>query len=74
MEDMYIMLKNNHTNHKRSAGLLKGAVGLTAAGYDTDGTDGKIGPNTSKAIVAYQRAKGLAPDGYATLELLQTLR
>ncbi|TMV94013.1 lytic murein transglycosylase [Thioclava sp. BHET1] len=47
---------------------------LTAAGYDTDGTDGKIGPNTSKAIVAYQRAKGLAPDGYATLELLQTLR
>ncbi|MBN2740963.1 MAG: lytic murein transglycosylase [Rhodobacteraceae bacterium] len=47
---------------------------LTAAGYDTDGTDGKIGPNTAKAIVAYQKAKGLAPDGYATLELLQTLR
>ncbi|WP_295535737.1 lytic murein transglycosylase [uncultured Thioclava sp.] len=47
---------------------------LTAAGYDTDGTDGKIGPNTAKAIVAYQKARGLAPDGYATLELLQTLR
>jgi membrane-bound lytic murein transglycosylase B len=47
---------------------------LTAAGFDTDGTDGKIGPNTAKAIVAYQKAKGLAPDGYATLELLQTLR
>ncbi|MEX1661498.1 lytic murein transglycosylase [Thioclava sp. 15-R06ZXC-3] len=47
---------------------------LTAAGYDTDGTDGKIGPNTAKAIVAYQKANGLAPDGYATLELLQTLR
>ncbi len=47
---------------------------LTAAGYDTDGTDGKIGPNTAKAIVAYQKAKGLAPDGYATLELLRTLR
>ena len=35
MEDMYIMLKNNHTNHKRSAGLLKGAVVLTAAAIIT---------------------------------------
>ncbi|TQS71341.1 lytic murein transglycosylase [Rhodobacteraceae bacterium] len=47
---------------------------LTARGFDTDGTDGKIGPNTTKAIVAYQRSAGLAPDGYPTLELLGTLR
>ncbi len=47
---------------------------LTAAGFDTDGTDGKIGANTSKAIVAFQKSRGLPPDGYATLELLQVLR
>lgn len=47
---------------------------LTAAGFDTDGTDGKIGANTTKAIVAFQKARGLPPDGYATLELLQVLR
>ncbi|WP_339108687.1 lytic murein transglycosylase [Thioclava sp. GXIMD4216] len=47
---------------------------LTARGFDTQGTDGKIGANTTEAIVAYQRSAGLAPDGYPTLELLQTLR
>ncbi|OCX66159.1 murein transglycosylase [Thioclava sp. SK-1] len=47
---------------------------LTARGFDTDGTDGKIGANTTKAIVAYQKSAGLPADGYATLELLQTLR
>nr|WP_238321342.1 lytic murein transglycosylase [Thioclava atlantica] len=47
---------------------------LTAAGFDTQGTDGKIGANTTEAIVAYQKSRGLPPDGYATLELLQVLR
>ncbi|WP_406871039.1 lytic murein transglycosylase [Thioclava sp. 'Guangxiensis'] len=47
---------------------------LTARGFDTQGTDGKIGANTTEAIVAYQRSAGLSPDGYPTLELLQTLR
>ncbi len=47
---------------------------LTAAGFDTDGTDGRIGPDTTRAIVAYQKSRGLVPDGYATPELLQTLR
>lgn len=35
MEDMYIMHKNNHVNKKRSSGLLKGAVVLTAAAIIT---------------------------------------
>lgn len=35
MEDMYIMHKNNHVNKKRSSGLLKGAVILTAAAIIT---------------------------------------
>lgn len=47
---------------------------LTRLGFDTGGTDGKIGPNTVAAIEAYQRAVGLTPDGYATQELLQRLR
>jgi membrane-bound lytic murein transglycosylase B len=47
---------------------------LTAKGYDTQGTDGKIGPNTIAAIEAWQRANGHAPDGYATLDLLKALR
>jgi membrane-bound lytic murein transglycosylase B len=47
---------------------------LTRAGYDTQGTDGMIGPNTINAITAWQRANGMTADGYATLELLQALR
>lgn len=35
MEDMYIMHKNNHVSKKRSSGLLKGAVVLTAAAIIT---------------------------------------
>lgn len=47
---------------------------LTALGYDTQGTDGMIGANSISAIEAYQRANGLAPDGYASLSLLERLR
>ncbi len=47
---------------------------LTASGFDTQGTDGKIGPNTIAAIEAYQRANGITPDGYATMDLLLKLR
>lgn len=35
MEDIYIMHKNTHVNKKRSSGLLKGAVVLTAAAIIT---------------------------------------
>lgn len=47
---------------------------LTAAGFDTEGTDGVIGPKTRSAISAYQKSKGLAVTGEPSLELLATLR
>ncbi|WP_247744364.1 lytic murein transglycosylase [Ruegeria sp. R14_0] len=47
---------------------------LTEAGFDTQGIDGRTGPNTTKAVRAYQLAQGLLPDGYASLRLLERLR
>lgn len=47
---------------------------LTAAGFDTKGIDGKIGPNTLTALRAFQRSIGTVPDGYASLEILKRLR
>ncbi|WP_392663466.1 lytic murein transglycosylase [Amaricoccus sp. B4] len=47
---------------------------LTAAGYNTGGADGMIGPDTATAIRSYQRANGMTPDGFATASLLQALR
>lgn len=47
---------------------------LTAAGFNTQGADGIIGPNSISAIRSFQRAKGLIPDGYASLTLLEALR
>ncbi len=47
---------------------------LTARGYDTDGTDGVIGPNTIAAIRRFQQSQGVTPDGFATAGLLAALR
>ncbi len=47
---------------------------LTAKGYNTQGVDGLIGPNSMSAIRAYQRSIGLVPDGTATLALLKKLQ
>ena len=47
---------------------------LTAAGFSTQGVDGRIGPNTVDAIRAYQQDRGLVPDGYASPGLLDRLR
>ncbi|MBS0564389.1 MAG: lytic murein transglycosylase [Proteobacteria bacterium] len=47
---------------------------LTAAGFDTGGADGRIGPRTIAAIRAFQRSIGERPDGYASLDILKRLR
>lgn len=47
---------------------------LSAVGYNTEGVDGKIGPNTQSALRRWQSAVGFPPDGYATLEHLELLR
>lgn len=46
---------------------------LTAAGFDTDGSDGVIGAKTRAAISAYQTARGLAVTGEPGLDLLRAL-
>jgi lytic murein transglycosylase len=47
---------------------------LTAAGFDTQGDDGVIGPNSRRAIAAFQRARGLPETGDPSPALLQALR
>ncbi len=46
---------------------------LTAAGFDTRGVDAKMGPRTVAALKAFQKAKGLVPDGFPTPSVLQAL-
>jgi len=47
---------------------------LTRSGFDTFGVDGLVGPNTSRALRAFQAAEGLVQDGHANGELLEILR
>src|SRR5215208_7103315 len=48
---------------------------LTAAGFDTGGTDGRVGNMTMLAARQYQQKVGLVPaDGYLGLKLLAKLR
>src|SRR5450432_1858879 len=50
-------------------------VRLTKAGYDTGGTDGRVGNDTMKAIKDFQIKAGLLPaDGYGGLKVLGRLR
>ncbi len=43
---------------------------LTELGYSTGGVDGQIGPNSRKAIRAWQRDNGVVADGYVEQTLL----
>ena len=36
---------------------------LSSAGYDPGKVDGRYGPRTEAAVVAFQQANGLSPDG-----------
>ena len=47
---------------------------LTAAGFDTEGSDGVIGGKTRAAIEGFQRARGLPVTGEPSQALLQALR
>jgi membrane-bound lytic murein transglycosylase B len=48
---------------------------LTKAGFDTGGTDGRVGNDTMKAIRDFQVKAGLEPaDGYGGLKVLARLR
>lgn len=46
---------------------------LVTLGYDPGGIDGQIGPNTRIAVRAWQKARGLVPDGYLTKEIVGRL-
>jgi len=48
---------------------------LTKAGFDTGGTDGRVGNDTMQAVKDYQTKFGLSPaDGYGGLKVLARLR
>jgi len=47
---------------------------LNSLGFDSGEADGRVGSRTRAAVRAYQSAKGLIPDGHASLELLDGLR
>ncbi len=49
---------------------IKMQEALTAQGYDTKGADGIIGPNSRRAIRAWQTANGLPADGYVDQVML----
>jgi membrane-bound lytic murein transglycosylase B len=50
-------------------------VRLTKAGFDTGGTDGRVGNDTMQAVRDYQTKMGLLPaDGYGGLKVLARLR
>jgi membrane-bound lytic murein transglycosylase B len=50
-------------------------VRLTRAGFDTGGTDGRVGNDTMQAVRDYQTKMGLEPaDGYGGLKVLARLR
>jgi hypothetical protein len=48
---------------------------LTALGFDTGGTDGRVGNDTMRAVRDFQKKVGMTPaDGYAGVSLLGRLR
>ena len=57
------------------AGLQEIQKRLTAFGFDTGGTDGRVGNDTMAAVQKFQLKVGMQPaDGYAGVKLLARLR
>ena len=48
-------------------------LALKAKGCDPQGADGKIGETTKKAVVAFQKANGLEPDGIVGKDTIKAL-
>jgi membrane-bound lytic murein transglycosylase B len=47
---------------------------LNAEGFDSGEPDGRVGRMTRAAVRSYQQSVGLPMDGYASMELLESLR
>ncbi|MTI00106.1 lytic murein transglycosylase [Roseibium sp. RKSG952] len=47
---------------------------LNRRGFNVGDVDGRVGPATRRGIRAYQRARGLIPDGYPSVVLLAKIR
>jgi LysM repeat protein len=56
------VLAGGHNAHAASAPTAALQVGLRAHGFDPGPIDGVRGPQTTSALVAFQRARGLSPD------------
>jgi lytic murein transglycosylase len=47
---------------------------LLGLGFDIGDVDGQAGPRTRAALQAYQKARGIAPDGYVSVQALELVR
>lgn len=47
---------------------------LTSLGFNTYGTDGVFGPNTQRAVEAFERSRGLTVDGIAGPTVMNAIR
>ncbi|WP_163932923.1 lytic murein transglycosylase [Paraferrimonas sp. SM1919] len=57
----------------RTAQLMKLQSKLKSLGYNINGVDGRLGPNTRAAISAYQKDASLLADGYPNQEVFVSL-
>ena len=56
---------------RRSANLQRM---LSEIGFDSNGVDGILGPNTRDAVRDFQESEGRIPDGYVSAELIESVR
>lgn len=64
----------NHDKPLDEQGRFELQALLAKRGFDVGDPDGKIGPATRNAIITFQRAQGLLPDGYASVSLLKRMK